>query len=312
MTYHRHVGDELAVVGDLLAHEGFQAGLLAGLIGLVLIILVSVARRSPVIGWGILFSASVVVVLVLDDRVEWALVTGLAIVAVGGVTIDLAGLVKRRSVSYLAKGTAWGIAVIAVFWFTNAVYSPVERWISIAFPLVILLIGASVSAFRRSAHPNLLGPMVAVSILGIWVTVPETDSVTVLVGAAFPLGLATVPPFRARAISAGAFALGSVIAWLTAVGGESNAATIVGGWSAIGIIPLLPLLAHSHRPARWTMVLSLHVVYVVLVTRAVDVWDSIPALIAATLVLSVLSTLALILWGRSGDRASEDLATKSP
>jgi hypothetical protein len=148
----------------------------------------------------------------------------------------------------------------------------------------------------RLPEANLVGPLLAISIGGIWVTVPETDLVTVMLGAGLPIGVATLPPIRARATATGALALSAVLVWLAIEGGTPRPWTVATAWATFATIPLMALLIKSAgiRPRR-SLLFVIHVVYVAAISRVADNTESEVVVLLWFLPLIVLTALAILL-----------------
>ena len=298
---------ELETVGDLLSHEGFQGGLVAGLALLLAFYLVSRFTNSPVPGWAIAFTSGVVLVLWLQFEPEQDILVGLGFIALAGLAIDVAHALRWKPLAYASRILAWGAVVAAVVSFTSTSNPSGQPWVDIVFPIVVLLVGASVWSYRFGPNANLLGPILTVTIAGIWVTIPETDMFTIAVGAGLGLGLATLAPIRARAFATGAFVLVALVAWLTIAGGETRDLSIIGGWVSFGVLPMVPLLGlMGVRPNRQSVVLGVHVVYSILATRVVDIWDSIPISLVVIGALVAIAAVVLVRFGVTAAVESEE------
>jgi hypothetical protein len=285
-------------VGDLLSHQGFQGGFAAGLGLMVAFYLLSRFTKSSVPGWAIAFTSAVILVLSLQFEVEQDVLIGFGLIALCGLAIDVAQALRSKPLAYGARVLAWGAVIAAVISFTSTSNPSEEPWVDIAFPILVILIGSAVWSYRFGANANLLGPILAVTILGIWVTIPETDMFTIAVGAGLGLGLATLAPINARALATGAFALVALLAWLTIAGGETRDLSIIGGWASFGVLPIVPLLGLlSVRPNRQSVVLGVHAVYSILATRVVDIWDSIPISLIVIGALVAIAAVVLVRFG---------------
>jgi hypothetical protein len=240
----------------------------------------------------------VVLVLWLQFELEQDILVGLGFIALAGLAIDVAHALRWKPLAYASRILAWGAVVAAVVSFTSKSNPSGEPWVDIVFPIVVLLVGASVWSYRFGPNANLLGPILAVTIAGIWVTIPETDMFTIAVGAGLGLGLATLAPIRARAFATGAFVLVALVAWLTIAGGETRDLSIIGGWVSFGVLPIVPLLGlMGVRPNRQSVVLGVHVVYSILATRVVDIWDSIPISLVVIGALVAIAAVVLVRFG---------------
>lgn len=92
-------------------------------------------------------------------------------------------------------------------------------------------------AGRFAAAPVLL----AVTVFGVWVTVPETQHVVVLMGAVLPV--AAVAFLRPTSLGIpGAFAAVAVIAWVVEVDGQARDGAVVGSLACLGLLALEPVL----------------------------------------------------------------------
>jgi hypothetical protein len=156
--------------------------------------------------------------------------------------------------------------------------------------------------------------MMAITAFGIWVTVPETEHARVFLGVAIPMALATMRPVRARISTAGAFALAGLLVWVVAVGGEARPASIIGGWASLGALAILPLVrqgAAALVERRQLVVIGIHVVFVVIASRLIGLWES--AVFASVAVLA-LSTGAFLTFGSLTPRSLGDdrLAAHGP
>lgn len=236
-----------------------------------------------------------------------------------GVVVDLlshpgflagltAGLVAAAVLFGVARTTqrpapGWGFAfaaaVVAGLWWRFGIdrlelAGELPSWALIVFPVVVVFVGAGIWMLSRSEAGPAVGPLVAIAVAGIWVTVPETDIVNVLVGATLPMALITFPPIRARAGLSGALLLAGVIAWLVIAGGEVRPWTIVASWATLFTLPVFAVVIESMalRVNLYAMT-GIHAVYVVVITRVADATDSALVVTVAAVVLSGLSGLAL-------------------
>ena len=239
------------------------------------------------------FAGIVLAVLAFQFEVELSLYFSFGLLAIGGWLVDVADSVDGRSQAKAVKIFAWVLLVAATFWLMATVAFPDETWVLVAFPFVVLAIGMAVRTLNQPPISELLGVMFAVSIFGVWVTVPETDMIRVLLGVSIPLALVTLPVIRGRVTGAGAFALMGLIAWLTVDGGSARPVSIIGGWAAMGLLPLIPLVGLHRRSPRRGPILGLHVIAVVLASRVVGSWESVVAASVGVLVLAVAFVMIL-------------------
>jgi hypothetical protein len=98
-------------------------------------------------------------------------------------------------------------------------------------------------AGRFAAAPVLL----AVTVFGVWVTVPETQHVVVLMGAALPV--AAVAFLRPTSLGIpGAFAAVAVLAWVIEVDGQARDGAVVGSIACLGLLLFEPVLRRAVLP----------------------------------------------------------------
>jgi hypothetical protein len=86
--------------------------------------------------------------------------------------------------------------------------------------------------------------LLAVTTFGVWVTVPETQHVVVLMGAVLPV--AAVAFLRPTWLGIpGAFAAVAVIAWVVEVDGQARDGAVVGSLACLGLLLLEPVLRRT-------------------------------------------------------------------
>jgi hypothetical protein len=90
---------------------------------------------------------------------------------------------------------------------------------------------------RRGLGPVLL----AVSMLGIYATVPDTEQALVLLGLALPLALTFWPWPVASLGVAGSLATTGLVVWTISAGGAGRTSSIIGGLACLGVLVLEPI-----------------------------------------------------------------------
>lgn len=285
----------IATFIDLLGGPEFHIGLLLGVAAWL-----AVYTLSPRgYGWGIaLTGATIIGVNVgVDQRLGTA--AGLALLAVGGFLLT-------RSVGESDQSPLpWLIIGIGATVTTVRGGLPSTLWIQFFSPVLIIVFGYWISGWGDLPQRRLLGPLLAISAFGIWSTVPDTNTARVLLGAAVPLSLATLPSAGLRLSAAGAFPLAGLVVWVAATGGAGRHASIVGAWACIGILMLLPLLSLKAAQIHPRVVLGGHVLLVVICARLLGLWED--ALFAFLGVLVAYGTTSLILRAladQAGTRSS--------
>ena len=111
-----------------------------------------------------------------------------------------------------------------------------------------LVLGLLVADYDRSCPRTdrfAVAPVLsAVTVFGVWVTVPETQHVVVLMGAVLPVAaVAFLRPTRLGI--PGAFAAVAVIAWVVEVDGQARDGAVVGSLACLGLLLLEPVLRRA-------------------------------------------------------------------
>ena len=120
-------------------------------------------------------------------------------------------------------------------------------------------------------------PLLAVSILGMYATIPETGQILPVAVVAVPIALVGGPARLARLGTPGAAASVVLLVAIVAEGGQARPASIVGGLASMGVLALEPV-AHRIVPAagpppdRWAsgpmaVLVGVHVVVVAVASR---------------------------------------------
>jgi hypothetical protein len=229
---------------DALQSREFTAGLRAGLLALGLGVAGGViwqlVRRRPLPAAGLLLVGATAWGLREAVTLPTGLVQGLVLLAGAGFVAELVPA-PRLAGAVLAIPGAWLISSRGDLVDTE--------WIR-ALVMAFTVIGGTLAAdfdnrFRNAGFPPVL---VAVSVVGVYFSVPDTEQASVLVGAALPLMALGWPRALAGLGSAGAYAVIGLLAWTTAAGGYGRPSSIVGGIACLGLLAVEPL-ARAVRPA---------------------------------------------------------------
>jgi hypothetical protein len=165
---------------------------------------------------------------------------------------------------------------------------------------------------RRFRRTGLGIAMLCVTVAGVFVTIPETDTIAPVFGAMVPVGLLAVPWPVAWLGPGGASAMLALLAALTVDGGAVRDGAVVGGVLAPGLLALLVVLqeppdAAVDRP--WPPLarhlVALQIVVTLGVTRIAGLQESAwLALAIAVAVLAVGLVVARLVLARSWRTAS--------
>lgn len=139
--------------------------------------------------------------------------------------------------------------------------------VSLAAPLLAWLDQNAIG----SPVPTLL---IALTAVGVWATVPDTEEVLVLLGAMAIPTLLAWPAGLTRLGSNGAYALVGLLLWVISWGGRAREGAIIGAVAALGMILVAPPSARIARRLTTTVagwagiwLLGLHLLLVAITSR---------------------------------------------
>jgi hypothetical protein len=270
---------------------GLGAGSVALAVALLTLTLMSVgspARARPLVEWGgagLLFAGAALVGLDLTHDAPGGLVAGTALVAGGAALTAATRLPLVARAAALVPG-AWLVAAHSSI--------PGERWVRVLVFASIVAGGALAADLDRRTARRGLGPVLfAVSVAGVYATVPDTEQVLVLLGAAAPVALLGWPLRRAGLGWAGSPAAVAVLVWSAAVGGVGRPSSIVGAVGCLGAFVLGPV---SRRPDRLpaAVIVAAHAVLVLVSARVAGLR---PTVRGAVAVVSIELLIGLAVCG---------------
>ncbi|MGH2817499.1 MAG: hypothetical protein ACRDJS_03435 [Actinomycetota bacterium] len=287
---------------------GLQAGLLALGFGAVAGVAWLLVRHRHFPGAGLLLVAGTAWGLREAVTLPSGLAQGLAALAGAGL---IAGFVPmpRIAGSVLAIPGAWLVASQGDLVETE--------WIRILVMAATVVGGTLVADFdRRWGHAGFPPVLLAVSVVGVYFTLPDTEQASVLLGATLPLMLLGWPRALAGLGSAGAYAATGLLAWTSAAGGFGRPSSIVGGIACLGLMVVEPL-ARAGWPAvssvlhaaarRWWGAVPVGVSHLLLVYVA-SRWAGLqPTVDGAALIVSIelcLAVTATVALGALSGRAA--------
>jgi hypothetical protein len=286
-------------MGDLLADEGFLTGLRFGALAVLAVVVVTALDRHLRPWAGVAFVAAGL--LALDDAftVEQEVVVGLAVLAVGGFAA------MRLPMPVWLVAAAPGAVL-----FAQATDLDEPSW-AIPTILATTLVGGLLMAdFDKAFAPTGLPPvMFAVTLLGVYVTVPETQHAILLVGAALPLVVLGWPWPLASLGVGGSFAATALVTWIVVVDGSFRTSSVVGGIASIGMFAVEPVVRRALRWAEPRQVLAVGILHLVLVgacSRIAGLRSSSVQALVIIAVVDVAAGVALAVIG-SRDRGMGDV-----
>jgi hypothetical protein len=211
-----------------------------------------------------LVAAALVALVPTGSVAAWSVlgVTGVA-------AVSTVGAARRSILVHAAALTPFAIAL--------ALDAPGEPWVRL-----LVVATASVGAALVARTCSLAGwaplgaPLLALTVVAVFVAVPDTEEAATLLGATAVIALRAWPVGRLRIDPAGAAATTALLAWVVAVGGRGRPPSIVGAMAGLGLLAAAPvgrwLRRSMPRPARqplhWTAsALAAHGVLALILAR---------------------------------------------
>ena len=184
---------------------------------------------------------------------------------------------------------------------------PDRHWVAPLVVLTTVVGGTFVADFdRRHAKRGWGVVMFAVSVVGVYFTVPDTELALVLLGASIPLVLLGWPFPITSLGSVGAYPAVGALAWTAAFEGLGRPSSIVAGCACLGLFvvePVTRVLLGLKRtifdalPARWWLTVPialLHLLLVFVASRIAGLRAGVSQ--ATTIVIAELVTSVAFLW----------------
>jgi hypothetical protein len=232
---------------DLARDPGLRAGLAAGVLTSLVVAAVALARkgRGTVPLAGLAATVAAVIGLRISTEVQEVpsdLVAGLAALGLASLVSKLPG----PTLAYrLVAVTPGAMLVIAA--------ADLDLAWAVPYTVAATVLGAIlVTEFdRRQARTALAPVLLAVTALGTYACVPDTEEASVLLGAALPVALLGWPKPLASLGGAGSHMAVGLVVWTAAFDGRGRPGAIVGATACLGIMLLEPVLSRvrGHRPA---------------------------------------------------------------
>lgn len=285
----------ITTILDLLTGREFLVGAAAGLL-----VVVFLASRSSPRGWGLGFTGAAFVAIFFIFGVRDGLAVTITLLAVGGWLLARPSDRGREGGPAIAQIGGWALVGLGSLAATTIGGLEVSFLVRLTTPALALVGGLLLRAWATLPARALLGPLFAISVLGVWATVPETQLARVLVGVAVLMSVTTLPPINATITWPGAFALAGLFVWAMLVAGNEREASIAGAWASLGALVLIPLLPSRSPTVRSGSLIVAHTALVIVASRLIGLRESYaPALIASLLLLSAGYAY---FWLTTGDR----------
>ena len=310
---------------ELVHDPGFQSGLVAGSVALVMIVALALVKRFrrrgavtplPVAGVALVATA----LIALNDTRGGVppndqLVFGLVLLAVGPLVADLAPsrLITILSTVPGAAFVAWSVSI------DNDI-----GWVGLVAFLATVVGAALVTDFDRANSSTGLGlVLMALTTLSAYTALPDTEQIAAMAGAALPIALLGTPVAVASLGSPGAASAVGLFVWVAAIGGRARPGSFIGALACLGLMLVEPIVRRI-LPLGWyrgpRAPLSLRALLIVALDAAVVAGTSriagletsalAAAGLAALLLIGAAIVLGLVLmsWGRNLSRRSRATA----
>lgn len=243
---------------DALRLPEFRDALIVGVIAVVFAaVLVAIRRRSPEfaepVEWGWIAVLAVVAAMSVSHHLLPTAAVGLALLLAAGIVVQWQSLRTPWHLVLLLPG-----AVVVAY--SPALRSILPPWADLAVTLGIVAGGWAGAVLDRQAKLRGFAPaLYAITAVGLYTVVPDTDFALVLSGALLPLAVLSPLGDGLRTGPAGAAGLAGCVCLVAAVGGYGRPSAIVGGIACLGVLALSPsLLRRMTLPA----VVAVHVILV--------------------------------------------------
>jgi hypothetical protein len=102
---------------------------------------------------------------------------------------------------------------------------------------------------RRWGNTGCTPVLLAISVVGLYYTVPDPGDALVVLGVALPIAMLGWPWPVARLGSTGGFAVAGLLAWVVVRGGSGRQSSIVGGMACLGLLAIEPVARRFRRRA---------------------------------------------------------------
>lgn len=257
-------------ISTLFDFTQFQSGWQAGLLLLPVVVAIGWSspsrrrgRRSP---WGLMGPAWVLASLAALDGwfgariapVPGRLVWGLVVVALAAELTSRTPNPKILGPLFAFPGAILVAGTVDPM--TARLFGDRSPdWVPVLVFIVVTFGGPLAADLDRRGARLGVGPVMwAITVLGVYLTVPDTELIRPLVGAALPLALTGLPLRAARIGPGGAAAGVGLLMWVGAVEGYGRPGSIVGAAGAFGLFLVEPVgrMVLRRRVVPWSRVLS--------------------------------------------------------
>jgi hypothetical protein len=226
-----------AVVSSTEFRHGLEAGIPCAIVGgLVGMACVFRFRRPAPVG-GLLITIAFVFGARHSTALPHNVTNGLVLLVLAGFVTELLTVLWRPLV--LAGA---GLAIPGALVLTSQTGSAAASWIRTLVVVTVAVGGTLVADFDHHYHATGWSVVLyAVSVLGLYSTVPDTERALVLLGACLPLMLLGWPVPVGSFGTTGSYAAVGVFAWVAAFEGVGRRSSVIGGVTCLGLFLIEPV-----------------------------------------------------------------------
>ena len=234
-------------VDALLTSPQFAAGWWCGVVAFGAGVAAAVVHRSrsrpaPVPMLGLLFGGAVLLAVGMTLGWPAGLALGLLVLAGAGVAGSWMGVGPLLSMLLAVPG-AWLVV------FRGA--PPLAGWLRLLTMTAVVAGGWLLADVdRRWGRAGFVPVLLAVSVAGVYATVPDTEQALAALGVALPLALLGWPRPLASLGQGGAYVAAGTLVWVVSAGGVGRASSVIGGVACLGLLVVEPLARGLHPDRR--------------------------------------------------------------
>lgn len=263
------------LMGALVRSSGFLVALLtAG--GASFVALAAGRRTVASVAQGVAVIVGVMAGLAAENVLPAALPVALVLVVVAALASRDRSLIVR--VAALVPG---GLLLV------TAAADGAPGWARALSFVAVIAAGPAAGSFDCRS-PRLTFGLLAISALGVYATVPDTEQARALVGALLPVALVAFAFWRVSEASGPVVGV-ALVAWVALVGGVGRPGSVVGAIGCLGVLALGPV----SRRTTPVLVVTVHVAVVAVASRVAGLRQS--AWIAAAVVLPLMIVAAALI-----------------
>ena len=248
--------------------------------------------RQPAAIVGLLLTGAALMALPVARAIPSEVLLGLALLGLAGLLTN----VLSHSVVLQV-----GVAVPGAWLITGELAEVYSGWIVWLLFGAMAVGGTLVASGDQRLRSPILGPgLFAISLAGVFLDVPDTEEMLVLLGVMAPLVLLGWPLGLSRLGGAGSYMAVGTLIWAAAWGGIGRPGSVLGAIACLGVLLLVPLAyrgGEAISATSWPALVAVHLVVVGVASRVAgfraDAWEAAVIAVAA-LAAGLVATRALI------------------